>query len=299
MKIINDIGAPQALIDAFLNDDYDGYHADKISVTTLIDAPYVSYMRTHHNNEAEALASNMLWMLDGSAIHYALERAGSKYITELRLEQKYNGITISGKFDMYDPVTGVLWDYKRTSVWNVIHNPDGKKEWIAQLNLNKWLMDAHGFSPAEIKVLVFLKDWSRTESLRNSSYPKKPIVVVDVEQWTWTQLTDYLYERTELHKKARNGDITPCTDQERWAKPTTYACMKDGASRASRVFNTLTEAQAFVLTKPDYKIETREGEFVRCDRYCSYKPFCIFYKQEQVVLKETQHDTTTVEDLFG
>jgi hypothetical protein len=75
--------------------------------------------------------------------------------------------------------------------------------------------------------------------------------------------------------------------------------MKEGATRASRVFNTLTEAQAFVLTKPDYKIDTREGEYVRCDRYCSYKPFCIFYKQTQPKLQEIKNDTTSIEDLFG
>ena len=60
MTIINDIGAPQALIDALMNDDYDGYKEDTISVTTLIDSPYIPHLRRLHHHEAVANASSSL-----------------------------------------------------------------------------------------------------------------------------------------------------------------------------------------------------------------------------------------------
>lgn len=301
MKIINDIDAPQALIDALANDDYDGYNANTISVTSLIDSPYIQHLRKNYDSQAIGYASNMLFALDGSAVHYALERAGSKYIKEVRLEQDFLGLTISGKFDMYDPKTRILWDYKRTSVWTLIYNPEGKKEWIAQMNVNKWLMEAHDINPSELKILVFLKDWSKIDSITKRDYPKHPVMTVDIEIWNWEKLTGYLTDRVNLHKNSRNGAITPCTNEERWQKKTEYAVMKLGATRATRVFEELGEAKEFLEGKTGYEIKTRPGEFTRCERYCVYKPFCVFYKQDNFnsITTEETNDKRGIESLIG
>lgn len=73
MKITNKHNYPQTLVDAV---SFDSHRTEgDISVTTLIGAPQVRYLRKKHGLEMTADVSEMMWALFGTAVHAILERA--------------------------------------------------------------------------------------------------------------------------------------------------------------------------------------------------------------------------------
>ncbi|MDD5833777.1 MAG: DUF2188 domain-containing protein, partial [Treponema berlinense] len=76
-----------------------------------------------------------------------------------------------------------------------------------------------------------------------------------------------------------DDDIEPCTAEERWADPETYAVMKNGRKSAVRVFTTLIDAEncAGELGNSHY-VETRPAVSRKCGKYCLCKDFCSFYR---------------------
>ena len=73
--------------------------------------------------------------------------------------------------------------------------------------------------------------------------------------------------------------IAPCSEEERWAKPATYAVMKEGRKTALKVCSTQEEANEYAKSAGSgYYVEVREGKSPRCEDYCLCAPFCNFYK---------------------
>lgn len=99
-----------------------------------------------------------------------------------------------------------------------------------------------------------------------------------------TKIAEY-----KQYKDLADDDIPPCTPKERWDKPTTYAVMKPGNKRATRVMDTADEAEklAVDLGKGCY-VETRTGESVRCAEYCSCCDFCDFYRNNVATAEEQE-----------
>ena len=101
------------------------------------------------------------------------------------------------------------------------------------------------------------------------------------------QRQKYVEDRIRMHSEAyfeseTEGDIPPCTPEDMWEKPTTYAVKKEGGVRAKSVHKTKEEADA-ALPEKGYFIEIREGERTRCEKYCQVNSFC---SQYQNYLKE-------------
>lgn len=71
-----------------------------------------------------------------------------------------------------------------------------------------------------------------------------------------------------------HDDNYVCTLEERWSNPTTYAVKKPGALKAVRVFDTLEQAMAMQRDNPQYEIETRRGEHLRCAEFCAVRDVC-------------------------
>ena len=72
----------------------------------------------------------------------------------------------------------------------------------------------------------------------------------------------------------QDHQLPECTDQEVWAKATTYAAMKVGRKSAVRVLDTEQEALAIVTSGKATHIEIRNGAHTRCERYCAAAPVC-------------------------
>ena len=76
------------------------------------------------------------------------------------------------------------------------------------------------------------------------------------------------------------GSLPPCTPDQMWEKPTSYAIMKEGNKRATSVHTSVLEAQeALTTVKGKAEIVTRPGERTRCETFCQVNSFCNQYQQ--------------------
>jgi hypothetical protein len=94
----------------------------------------------------------------------------------------------------------------------------------------------------------------------------------------------FIQKRIKEHSNAlfdlETGDeLPPCTPDEMWEKPTSYAVKKTGNVKARNVCVTEEEALAKVAEYgKGYDIEVRPGERTRCANFCSVNAYCSQYK---------------------
>lgn len=271
MKTLNKSGLPAhiaAVIEAaWLNDSYDGPKGSRrISVTQLIGPAQKLVLERAHEADLELDVMDMVPALLGQALHHILERAGPAaptHVPERRLETMHAGWTISGKSDLYETKEHLIVDYKNSSVWTYVF---GKPEWVQQLNVYRWLSERNGFPVKGLAVALFCGDWRRGEARRSADYPAR-VVNIPIPMWTMDEAEAFIDKRLKLHEAAQDGKFVACSDEERWAKPTTYAVMKAGRKTAVSVHETWDEAQRAVAGT-GLSIVTRPGESVRCNGYC-------------------------------
>lgn len=291
MKITNFAGLPQAIVDAVSNDGYTRGDAD-ISVTALISPPRKVALEALHGGEITEEAADRIWSLMGQSIHTILERANRKGIAERRLSITVEGWKISGGMDLYEE-DGVLVDYKVTSAWSV---KDGvKPEWTAQLNCYAEILRENGHPVKGLKIVAILRDWSKMEARRDPGYPQSQVATFQVQLWDSDKTKAFIRNRVILHQLART-ELPLCTFEERWAKPDTFAVMKKGAKRATKVYDNEKEAEAHAKQDSALFVETRQGENVRCKNYCSVAKFC---RQFQVLESAERSDWETKPSVLG
>lgn len=277
MKITNKHNAPQTLVALASRDDY-RKDAD-FSVTEIISPPRIQVLRRRHIADIETDVSDMLWQLVGTALHNAAEKSEAKnHMLEERLKIEIDGVTLSGAIDVQQMTDEgiVIFDYKFTSVYSV-RNP--KPEWEAQQNIYAWLVhQVKGMDVAAIKICALLRDWNRRDTVKEG-YPQSPVVMIDLPMWEFKRTEEYVRGRLSLHKTSKvfgewGEDLPPCTDEERWARPTTYAVKREGRKTAIRVFETKDEAETLAEKEKGY-VEVRAGEYIRCSgNYCGVSQWC-------------------------
>lgn len=277
--------------------DYDFKGEEKIiSTTQLIDEPYIRLLNREFSESIEIDVVDMLWGLDGTSLHYILEMSGSEYITELRLQVQLGDWLIKGKIDLFDiGLTRILYDYKKTSVGTDIYNPEGKEEWTAQANVNKFLMESNGIEVLGLTNILLFRDWKKTDYLKkqNRGYPREKVKIVHLPVWTQEQTIKYIESRIELHNRTEQmwklGTSIHCSEKGRWKDPTVYAVKKtaaDGRAISGGLCDTLDEAIGVNNEKLKGKgiIETREGTDKRCLDYCWLTKYCDYYKKKYALL---------------
>lgn len=289
MKLTNRLNLPQPIVDAVKNDSYSKDGAD-YSITGLLRPPRIAALEQKHFNELEEDASDRIWSLMGQVVHGILERADKTGIAERRLSLEIEGIKISGQMDRF--TDGVLQDYKVVTVYKF---KDGgvPKEYEEQLNCYAELLRQNGHPVTRLEIVGILRDWSKLESRRDETYPQTQIVVREVPLWPSEQAFKFLRERVILHKQAK-GVLPLCTQEERWARPDTYAVIKQGAKRATRVYENEEEAIAHARQNSSLYVEKRPGENVRCQNYCSVSRFCAQFQALDADLRSRWEKPLTV-----
>jgi hypothetical protein len=283
--VTNRLGLPAPLVNALKNQRY-SRGASQASVTELIDAPRISQLRKSNQSRIKYDVADRLWALLGTALHAVLEQGGdTEHLPEERLFAEVSGWIISGGIDLQHlqrgagnmPLVG-LRDYKLTSAWSLLTI---KPAWVNQINSYAWLIrTVKGWDVEDAKIVVILRDWNKREAQRSRDYPQTPIVQVPVELWSPETADAYIRERVRLHQDADRrrqwGEELPlCTAEERWARPDTWAVMRVGRKRASRVFHSSAEATAYHLTHPGTEVQFRPGSSVRCaGDYCGVSRWC-------------------------
>lgn len=276
MKITNKFGLPKVMFDV-LSKVYP-QKPNRLSVTRLIDSPYLNKLLMKHWDELEEDVSDRLWALLGKSVHYVLEKgADLNSFAEEKLEIQMGDITIVGVTDNYHEK--IISDYKVTSVWHWILG-DGK-DYENQLNCNAWLWRKKGFEVTGLVVHAILRDWQRSKT--GEDYPPIPFATRQIPLWTFEKQEEYITNRIMFHLQI---DPMPCTPEERWEKKPTFAVMKKGRKSALRVLNTFDLANNwFAENVPEKEvkictIEKRKGSCIRCESYCPVRNICPANKEQ-------------------
>ena len=341
MKFTNLFGIKsQSVIDSLVHNDYDLQNKPRnvFSCTEVCDSPKNKVLQRRHNHEATIDISDNLHSMDGSAIHYVLEM-GNKASTTARLceERIFIDLTdisahtmpkggsiqdqpwyfenhyyVSFKFDVYEEAEQCLEDYKRTSVWEA--KKGLKDARVQQLNINGYGMRLLGFQVTKLRACLFLKDWSAAE-LRSQEtsaqqkgyrceYPVIPYKEYEPAVWSDDECLKFLTKRVGLHLAAAtltDDHIPVCTPEERWYNGETFAIIKEGNQKATKLIKAedyenreqaLATAEDLLRVykeeckKPAdaarYKIEVRPGNDARCNsdrRYCAVNQWCNHWRE--------------------
>ncbi|HNV68258.1 MAG TPA: hypothetical protein PKO06_01075 [Candidatus Ozemobacteraceae bacterium] len=279
MKITNRLNLPSALVNAVRNDPYSAGACD-ISVTRLVSPPRIVALERQFHDKIEEDVSDRIWTIFGQAVHHILERGEETAVTEERLSIERQAWVISGQFDRLVLAEGLLQDWKVSTVYSAGNG--GRFEWEAQLNLLGTILREHGVRVEKLEVVVLMRDWSKTMSLRNPEYPEAAVIKIPVPLWSIERCEEYLDERIRLHQAART-ELPLCEAQERWAKPDTWALKKVNRVKAVRVFDNEADAYAACeVAGNEHSVEHRPGQNMRCQNFCSCAAFC---SQWQAILK--------------
>ncbi len=285
LKLTNKLGLPEPVVEAIRNDPYNSGDSD-YTPSSLVEPPRAAELGRLH--EIVQDASELLASLDGQIAHLILERAAKTleeqgYVVEKRFKGTY-GLAdkifkVSAQVDLFDPVRGLISDYKRVRVSSLKHGL--KWEHKFQLNMQAELVRRAGFQVDKLELVLMLKDWSA--EIEYQGYPTSSMIKQAVPLMTSEEINKWVVERIVLHEAARLA-LPLCTQEERWERPT-YAVMKYPAAqrdKAKRVFDTKEAAQAWIdiqpfhqgLDDPYLQIVERPGKSIRCLRYCPVRSVC-------------------------
>ena len=283
MKITNKFNLPQPFVDLVSGETYSKGESD-ITTTGLAQPPKIAELTRRHSGEITMDASEKVWTMMGTANHYVLEqialRNPERYVTEQRFYLDIDGVKLGGQIDLFDRETETLWDYKVSSVYKAMS--DDKLEWTKQANVNKLLCEHNGIHPKKLAILLVCKDWKRKEAEFKADYPKCAILEIPLPIWREAETLAYIKSRINLHNAAKlieEDDAIPvCTEEERWAKPTTWAVLKEkGAKRAVNGGLYELESEALAHAKRiSGAVEKRDGSNPRCENYCQVRQWCQF-----------------------
>lgn len=278
MNISNLHGLPNAFVEAVRNDPYSAGNSD-ISVTKLIDSAHRRVLIKKYKDSIVEDASERVWSLLGQAVHTILERQdqGKSVIAEDRLYADVLGWKVSGQFDRMDLRDGVLDDYKVTGTYKA--QMDNHIEWERQLNVLRWLAVVNGYTVNKLRIVAILRDWHKSGTLRDPSYPKIPVKIIEIPMWDIGEAKAYVDNRVWIHQHAESGEPTACSDEERWFSGNTYALMKEGGKRAIKIFERKEDAEEKLAD--GCFVEERRGTYRRCADYCEVSQFCEQYRPDR------------------
>ena len=280
MKITNKYGLPEQLVGKVGTTPHN--NPGNVSATTLLKGTKEIVLTKRHWESLEDDVSNRVWALFGTATHSLLEEDGETSFSEEFLSIQIGEKKLTGKMDLYDMATKVITDYKTASVWKIKFNDFS--DWRRQGLIYDYLCRANGLEVETIRFIALLKDHSKTQAKREAGYPQSPVFVYEVKptqedrEETEAFIIDKINAIIEAEKLA-DDEIEPCTESERWAKPSKFAVMKEGRKTAVKLYDNEQDAKAHVEGEgKGFYVEHRKGESTKCEDYCLVKDFCSFYK---------------------
>jgi len=279
MKITDNHNLPEALVKACL-DGNERPERGIYRVTALADAPLIRYLQMTYWDELEQDVSELLWSAFGKIGHMLMEKhAPDNTYVEERVDLKKDGVIVTGKPDLVSLKS--IDDWKFTSVWAILLGI--KPVWKAQLNTYDFMYSEHGLANVDTLIIhAMLRDWQKGKRFEEG-YPKIQYMRKQVEKWSREKQDDYISRRIELHKEAEKGVMIECTPEEKWQRPTTYAVMKKGNKRATKVCADLSTAESVAENIKGAEVVTRVGSNIRCDDYCIVSDVCPFNNAERKV----------------
>lgn len=313
MLVTNAHALPEVFMNFARSDKYDKGDAD-FSATQLIDSPRISALMSQHYSELREDLSERVFSMMGQALHHIAEAgANFNHISEERLFATYNvdgkDCVVSGQVDlqeiMGEPPEGIIRmvDFKVTSVFSAMSGSRVYAKWCQQLGIYKNLLAKEKNIPVEnieAFVCAFYRDWSKMRVLSEHDYPAAPAQMLPVNTRGY-DTDEYITERIRAHVKAREelaaGEPISyhCTAEERWTKEQSYAVIKRGNKKATRVFDKRSDAVDWIAKHRvagtslaqnitnRYLVQIRQGAHTRCEHYCPVAKFCDQFNAELVM----------------
>lgn len=275
---------PPPITRALLADNYSKGDSE-FSVTQLLGPPQRTWLAEQNAPLERGIYANYLALM-GSAIHAEFEqhvRPEEEEMAEVRLFLEIDGVKVSGQFDFYQGKLRRMTDYKNTAG----QQDDVKQAHFDQGHMNSYLAEEHKLPVDDICICYIQRDWSESRSVNVPNYRETPITPI-----IYPYNREYALEKFRTciadHRAAKAGNPRPCTMEEQWAKPDTFACKKPQNSRARKLHETEEEAKADL--KPGEVIERRKAVKTFCESYCGYKHCCKQYQREVLMADMNSQD---------
>ncbi len=297
MEFTNIHDIPKGIYDAISTDHYtseDDKPSD-YSATKLISPIQETILVKRHADEIpprDIMDNFNAWR--GSIIHNAIEAAAKldmNYIEEQRFYATVLGKVISGKVDCYDIDKKQIIDWKTCGLWKLQKND--VRAWEEQANIYAYLMGVEGYEVKSLRITAILMDWKKTESKYKPNYPACQIVPVDLRLWTKGEQEKFIKQRLIFLKAGETlsadelYEEMPCSKYDQWSNYKDTAIIKEGATKATRKFDSKEEARAFVeentkYLSSEYSLIDRYDLPTKCIDYCEAAPFCKQYRAETI-----------------
>lgn len=288
MNYTNELNLPQPFVDAVKSRHV--YKPKRYSVTEVLSGTCEAILKRRHDSEITDDVSQRIWALFGTAVHKVLEQAEA---TDTQMQERWMSVPIdgtyelSGIFDLYDEATGTVTDWKTTSVWSVML--EDHERWRLQTLLYCWMLGQEGHDARRGEVVAILRDHSMRKARTERDYPPHPVMRMG---WDFTdddlaeagRLVSDWFLAVQAQEALPDGELEPCSPEQRWHKPDKWAVKKGTTKKALRVFNDKDEAERYLEehSGPEGSgklwIEFREGEDSRCQSYCPVSQFCPYGK---------------------
>lgn len=249
-----------------------------------------------YNNEIEQDVSEMIWCIFGTAVHSIIEQAEADEYQFKEEKLKYNlgnickeldGYYLSGRSDMIDLLNKKIIDWKTASCWKVIYQD--YEDWRKELLIYAWLVKKLGFEIDSGEIVAFLKDFSKTKAKVDSTYPQLPVFTIDFnfKDKDYKEIEQFIINKfleIKNYENVEDTELPICSQEERWNDGDKYAVKKIKNKTATKIHDTLEDAQQHLdnLEKDYpgiYEIETRKGTDKKCIDYCSCCKYCKYYKE--------------------
>jgi len=287
VKILNQHGAPKALIRFAKKKNYDKGRSE-FSATGLLEEPRIVAMEKLHGNIMEDDPYENPWKYLSTVFHAMMADEvsdGNEEIAEERIFTEFCGTTISGAMDlqivdvdMEDFSKRVtIGDYKFTTVFATRDT----LKWEQQLNIYAWLVEREkpGMSVDSVEIYAFLRDWRISSAERIKDYPPTPGMTIKLPLWTFREREEFVAERIRLHREAQEN-LPDCSHEARW--PTGKIWWVESMTAFDPVkkrFNLKREADKFVKTlspvdQMDSVVHSTFKTYRRCLSYCHFSEVC-------------------------
>jgi hypothetical protein len=260
------------------------------SATTLIAPTQQTVLRERHESRPMDV-TDYTWSFFGSVIHQVLEDSADEeeeIVQEERLYMDISGITLSGKLDCYFPNRKMILDYKSTKAYKIMKGD--YTDWAKQLNVYAALCRANNMPVEKIMVQVIVLDWSPVNTYKEG-YPETAWPKIEIPLWNEQITEEFIHNQVDKFILARalsDDDLAiqyPCSASDRWMD-VSFAVMKKGGKRATKVFDNKDEAEIFAAEKgKNFYVEDRQTEPRRCASYCDVSHKCKQYLETKVSLK--------------
>lgn len=282
MKVTNKLHLPEAFVKAVSVERHN--KAGCYSATTLNKGTKEIILQERHWDEFTVDASEQVWATFGTAVHAIMEKYEDGNFHEEKFDIAVSKSRVTGVVDSYDMERGIINDWKTASVYKV--SKGDFSDWYKQGMTYAWLLKQNGLDVRRCRFIALLKDHSMTKAETDRTYPQAPVFIYEFEvtpeelAQTGERITAKV-KAIEAAEKQGDGDIEPCTPEERWADGDKWAVMKNGRKTAIRVFDTEIDAEncAGELGNSHY-VEHRPAVSRKCGKYCLCKDFCNFYKSQ-------------------